>query len=414
MPMRAEYLGQVIANFDPMLSLPADSDWYVERPDSPELEMKALLLNTTADSKILFSGHRGSGKTSTLNKLAADPEIRNKFFVVQFSIKDELNIADLTYTDLLVAMGARLYKSAEERLKLPNDLKKSLDDWSAEVSRVWSKIDQAEVKVEAGIGAFFAKATGLLRTGFEDKREFRQKFEPRLPQLIDIINRIIRAVETHPQAGNREVLLILEDVDKPDLDAAMDLFFKKGAILAEPQSKIIFTVPTSLLYSGQYNVIKQNFGEPYVLPNFKVKEKDGKRDPVCWARMREIAERRMEPALMETGALDLAVEMSGGVVRELVRIIQSAASRAVATNANCIRCEHVGQAINKLRMEYSFTLTRQEYIEILKNVHQTNLLRHDDEKPLLDLLHNLFILQYPNGPGWYGVNPIVYKLIGVD
>ena len=37
----------------------------------------------------------------------------------------------------------------------------------------------------------------------------------------------------------------------------------------------------------------------------------------------------------------------------------------------------------------------------------------DNDKPMLDLLHNLFILKYPNGPGWYGVNPIVHQLIGV-
>jgi hypothetical protein len=105
--MKAAYLGQVIEYFDPMLSLDArHSDWYVERPDSPHLEMKALLMNTTADCKTLFSGHQGSGKTSTLNRMAADPEIKQKFCIVQFSIKDQLNIADLAYTDLLVAMGA--------------------------------------------------------------------------------------------------------------------------------------------------------------------------------------------------------------------------------------------------------------------------------------------------------------------
>ena len=35
----------------------------------------------------------GSGKTSTLTKLASDQEIQEKFFVVKFSIKDELNVA---------------------------------------------------------------------------------------------------------------------------------------------------------------------------------------------------------------------------------------------------------------------------------------------------------------------------------
>ena len=412
--MKASYLGQVIEYFDPMLSLDTrHAEWYVERPDSPHLEMKALLLNTTADSKILFSGHQGSGKTSTLNKLSADSDIKQKFFIVQFSIKDELNIADLSYTDLLVAMGARLYEEAIKDRRLSAKLKDDLDKWSAEVSHVWAKTDQAEAKVEAGIGAFFLRATGLLRTGFEDKREFRQKFEPRIPQLIDIINRIIAAVETDPEAEDRRVLLIIDDLDKPTVDVALDLFVTKGPILAQPHCNIIFTVPTSLVYSGQYNVVKRSFGEPFILPNFKVRERNGKRNEEVWACMREIVERRLDKELIATTALDNAVDMSGGVVRELVRIIQSAASRAVATNRNSIQPDQVEHAVNKLMMEYSFSLTRQEYIDILKQVHETKLLRYKDEKPLLELLHNLFILQYPNMPGWYGVNPIVHKLIGV-
>lgn len=105
--------------------------------------------------------------------------------------------------------------------------------------------------------------------------------------------------------------------------------------------------------------------------------------------------------------------MSGGVTRELVRIVRGAARRAMVTRANSIQPEHVEQTVDNLRGEYSNSLTRQELIDILRQVHKTQELRSNDEKPMLDLLHNLMILKYPNGPGWYGVNPIVKKLIGV-
>lgn len=411
---KATYLGQVITYFDPMQSLDSTSfEWYVERPDSPHLELKSFLLNNQTDSKILFSGHRGSGKTSTLNKLASDPDIRQKFFLVQFSIKDELNVADLTYTDLLVAMGHRLYSEADKKTYLKDDLQKDLDEWSTQISKSRAVTDQAEVKVEGGIKAWFLNATGLLKTGFEEKREFRQKFEPRVPQLIEFINRIIRAIETNPDTGGSEVLLILEDLDKPTLDVALDLFYIKGPVLVQPQCKIIFTVPTALLYSGNYNVVRENFNPQYVLPNFKVFERSGDVNAIGWDHMREIAMRRLDPALIESQGLDLAVQMSGGVVRELVRIVQGAASKALAKGANVIKLEHVNQAVESLRGEYSFSLTRDEDIEILKQVDRTNLLRYKDEGPLLRLLHALLILYYPNGPGWYGVNPIVREIIGV-
>jgi hypothetical protein len=125
----------------------------------------------------------------------------------------------------------------------------------------------------------------------------------------------------------------------------------------------------------------------------------------------------MDNELMDPGALDLAVDMSGGVTRELVRIVRGAARRAMVTSANSIQPEHVEQAVDKLRDEYNNTLTREELIGILRQVNKTQELRSNDEKPMLDLLHNLMILKYPNGPGWYGVNPgvnpIVRKLIGV-
>ena len=103
---KASHLGKVIEYFDPMQSIDeAHRDWYVDRTDSPHEEMKVLLLSDPKPLKMLFSGHIGSGKSSALNCLAADLEIQERFFVVQFSVERDLNIIDLGYTDLLLAIG---------------------------------------------------------------------------------------------------------------------------------------------------------------------------------------------------------------------------------------------------------------------------------------------------------------------
>ena len=79
--------------------------------------------------------------------------------------------------------------------------------------------------------------------------------------------------------------------------------------------------------------------------------------------------------------------------------------------SSSIQMGHVEQAVSTFRGEYNYQLTRQESIDILRQVHQTKQLRSNNEKLMLDLLHNLMILQYPNDPGWYEVNPIVRQLI---
>lgn len=413
--MKAAYLGKVIEYFNPMQTLDESrKEWYVDRPDNPHDEIKVLLLYDTTPLKILFSGHIGSGKSSALNCLTRDIEIKEKFFIVQFSVERDLNIFDLTYSDLLLAIGKRLFEEAD-RAGLDLELKLLADQekWTAEVSVVKKKEQAAGVTVKGQISAWFLSAVGTLKSGYSENKEFRLKFEPRIPELIIFINRIIRAIETHPQAGGKKVLLVIEDLDKPPVNVSMDLFLTKGPVLVQPECKIVFTVPTSVLYSGQIKVVQQNFPVQYVLPSFKIKDQSGEKNDTAWACMRDIVLRRMDPEIIDKVALDYAVEMSGGVTRELIRIVQAAALRAVVTKANSIQRAHVDHAVVKFRGEYSNQLIRQESVEILLEVHKTRKLRSKDEKPMLDLMHNLMILQYPNGPGWYEVNPIVRQLIGV-
>lgn len=408
--MKASYLGKVIEYFDPMRSLDESvKDWYVERPDNPHEDMKVLLLNDPSPLKMLFSGHLGSGKSSTLNRLAADTEVAERFFIVKLSVGEELSIVDLTYSDLLLAIGKRLFDDGDQRLGLDQKLKSDLEKWTADVSRAWSKEDFAGAEVRGGISAWFLSAVGTLKTGTRDKTEFRQKFEPQIPQLIVFINRIIDAIQTHE--GGKQVLLVVEDLDKPPKDVSMVLFLTKGPVLAQPRCKIIFTVSTSVLYSGDVKVVEQNFPCRCVLPSFKIRNQDGSPSPEGFGRMREIVERRMDKQLIADAAVEMAVEMSGGVTRELIRIVRGAAVRAVVTRANSIQPGHVEHAVNELRAGYDNSLTRQEQIDILRKVHESKKLLWKDEEPMLDLLHNLMILRYPNGPGWYEVNPIVQQLI---
>lgn len=343
--------------------------------------------------------------------MAVDQEIAPKFFVVNFSIKDALNVSDLQYTDLLIAMGHRLFEAADERGALDLSLLKELDRWAEERALTRVSTDAAEAKVKLGIKAWFAEVSGMLRTGFEQKEEFRRTFEPQVPRLIEFLNRIIRAVETSEACGRREVLLIVDDLDKPDVEVVTDLFYRKGPIITQPQCKIVFTVPTALLYSSDFHLAKGNFAKSFLLPNVKITSKDGGKDSQHWKTMEEVVRRRLDRRLIDDDALQLAVKMSGGVVRELIRLMQGACGKALAAKKNSIALAHVEKEVGDLRADYSRSLTREEDVVILRQVAKTKALLYKDEKPLLRLLHTLFILSYPNSPCWYDVNPVVLPLI---
>lgn len=116
--MKAQTLSEVIRVFDPREPLrgPELAEFYVNRPGNPRDRMRTSLQELALHDqpvKLLFTGHSGSGKSTELNKLAE--EIKSQFFIVPFAAHRSLNIADLTYVDLLLGMATSLFNRATEQ-----------------------------------------------------------------------------------------------------------------------------------------------------------------------------------------------------------------------------------------------------------------------------------------------------------
>lgn len=106
-------LEEALNLFDPQRPLETSelNAYYVARPHAPLEPMKTYLRVNTQPVKVLFSGHRGSGKSTELTRLAKDLE--NEFFVVRFSAR-VLNLADLNYVDIILTCAAALFREATE------------------------------------------------------------------------------------------------------------------------------------------------------------------------------------------------------------------------------------------------------------------------------------------------------------
>ena len=84
--MKATDLRQALNFLDPERPLYAEDqlrDWFVARPASPIDDLAILLQETDDPQKVLFTGHRGSGKTTELAKLSQ--RLRDRFFIVHYS-----------------------------------------------------------------------------------------------------------------------------------------------------------------------------------------------------------------------------------------------------------------------------------------------------------------------------------------
>ena len=189
----AEDLDLAWSNFDPFYPLPANSPFHVERKGRPLGKLKrALLRRHRLAPKYFFSGHRGCGKSTELNILAADDDIRNNFFIVKYSVKDVCDVNNLNYVDVLFSIGAELYlQYIEAGKKLEAGLIEQLEACKGVIEKTTEKQISIETSVEGGLKTFFLSVLAKIRAEDTSRDIIRKTIEPKLSELIDKINLII-------------------------------------------------------------------------------------------------------------------------------------------------------------------------------------------------------------------------------
>ncbi len=400
MKAKAKVLSDVYDIFDPQEALSGDKlrEYYVER-ESP---VKSLtdILSSKKPLKYLFVGSRGNGKSTELNRLSE--LVKDKLFVVSFSIKDKLNLFDVDYADVLLVIATGIYESVSD--KLSNELKHYLDAWSEKiVERVKEK--QGGLEFGAGFRAIVNLA-GKVKTQVTTREVTREVMKPRLSDLIDAINKII--IDAEKELG-KKILVIIDDLDKVNLEKGEALFYKHGAELTQPICKIIYTIPQPLLFSNKIRqIILQYFDGRKELHNMKVKHKNGEVDSDGYRVMRGVALMRMEEDLITEEAMAEAINSSGGILTEFVRLIRDAANIANMENRSRVEKGDVNRVVIGIRNDYIRILGKED-IGILKEVKKTKGKIGEDR--FHDLLFSLAILEYANDEVWYDIHPTIKGII---
>jgi hypothetical protein len=116
----------------------------------------------------------------------------------------------------------------------------------------------------------------------------------------------------------------------------------------------------------------------------------------------------MNSNLMQVQALEDAITYSGGVFREMARIMRTALGRARRRKATQIDISDVDWAATEIRNEYRRILDKND-LAYLRKIHENNRLEYSDRlRPLLQLLA---ILEYRNGDNWCDIHPVLRRLL---
>jgi hypothetical protein len=433
--MRALELGNVYDCFDSNPIKIQDLDKYYVDVDkgrglTPLKKMKRLFENNPNGSyKFLFAGYKGCGKSTELIRL--QKLLEEDFIILNFSVRQELDILNINYIELFIALMKQLFEFVrnEEKIEIKEKYIENITNWalSKEIKEVNNRYlgmsIETGAKAKGGIpffADFFAKLTASAKASSSLKETLKKTVEPKLSELIFNCNSLINEIKSQLEnIGKKGLIIIVEDMDKVDLAKGEDIFYIHSAQLTQLNCHTIFTFPIALKYYIRFTSIKNNYTDTFDLPMIRVKNKDESPFDEGLQLMKKIIEHRMEISLFDDPEIvDKIIKYSGGCLFDMFRMIKDAADNALDFNRKKIIEDDFKAAYLYLKSDYESTIAENKaegisvdnYFKMLVECAKDKKKKPRQTKELLDLRNNLTVLGY-NGDSWSDVHPVVRDIL---
>jgi energy-coupling factor transporter ATP-binding protein EcfA2 len=393
-------------------------------------ELEQLVDDCTADNnKIVFTGHRGSGKSTLLGQFCR--QVQDRYFVVRFSISDLIEMSDVNHINILFAVAVKLMEDAEDRgIKISNKTRKAFYLWFSKHTKIESAAFESALDIEAGVDSnaiallvkFFAKIKAALKANHVIREEIKTEFSSRISDLTDRIDDIAIAIQL---SSGKEVLVVIDDLDKLSLDVVEQVYRNNINVLFQPQFRIIYTIPMAATGDVELRAIIRNATNNRIQQIWATKffsrglEKIPGTLPIDSSVkvFEQILYKRLSPDLIEPDIVQAMILKSGGALSEFIRLARlccQLCSLELRKNPSQqdlkITDKILEKALVELRIEMAGVLGQNAYT-ILAEVYKTDTPLDIMDKTFLDLLHALYIIEYRNSDLWFGLNPIIKDLL---
>lgn len=392
-------------------------------PDHLEFLKDPIVLGGS-ESCQLFSGFRGTGKSTELRKLKS--ELEDEGFSVILADFGEYHdlVHPLTFEDLLVVIAAAFGEEADRVLGRQAPQRSFWDALMSLVERV--EVEELSVaSPESLVGLPIPSAN--LKLGLRNNLEIWQKIQDRLaarPQELrkachEHVAAYVTAMrQARPQAPR--IVFILDSLERisglaTELDALIEsvvrVFTFDPDALRLPGCHAIYTIPpyVQLINPG----LREAFRLSVLLPSIKILE----RGPLVIAHrpgidaMVALLTKRI-PQLPElfasTAELQQLIIASGGHVRTLLYLVTELLYQARREGLPIER-EHIEAVAQPLREQMRFMITRSTvpFLDEIRREGKAEGLEEGEYAALARYMDNFVVLCYRNGDDWYEVHPLV-------
>jgi len=424
-------VGALYRQFDPLRPLEANQegdalyvDWQKEL--APQ-DVKGLLANSIAFSADLavvrlFTGHRGTGKTTELKRvkrMLEDGTGGQKWFVSLLEAEEWVDLQDVSASEIIFQMARQLVMDLKEA-GLGLGWEKFTGFFKEFHELLGTEAELKNIDFSAGPVKFGV----ILKQVPSARPALRRLLEGRLPTLYDLINQevLTKAREwLGTERGCAGIVIIVDQLDRiprkvingRGLTNHENLYLDLSGTLRALNCHVLYTAPIELVHSHVRPRLQNLYGQALSLPVIPVIDRQGRESERGLEKMRQIvqsrAERvgiRLEEFFADASSLGEFCRLSGGHVRTLCNLVRSTLELCGSLP---VPPQAVTQTARTWAADLAEPLNREEWT-LLGRIHDSHQVPEEekDKELLSNLLASMYVLSYRDEQGpYHDWNPLL-------
>jgi hypothetical protein len=369
---------------------------------------------------LLFTGHRGCGKSTELQRLKKEWD--GPYRVIYVESDREIDSKDADYTDLYLVIIKQVSDDlARLKLKFDAKLLKAFEQWFQEITDETEESVEKSISLgaeaEAGIEIPFlsklmTKLLAQIKGSNVQKQKIRTTLQQDVGRLKDDMNQLLLDAFSKVQQRGYEkgYLIIFDNLDRVPLVVGDRLYFDYANQLQQLNCTVIYTAPISVVYSDKN--LNNAFGRPNVMPMVNIYDFKGARQPLEYdldsvKKLAQLVVKRVDHKLLfAADQLVVALaEASGGHVRQLMQMTATACLTAATRGHERVEAEDVRYAIQQEQINFQRVIPARHYPLLVEMCKTKQIAQNEDGQKML---FNTSVLEYETDElSWHYINPVI-------
>ena len=370
---------------------------------------------------LLFTGHRGCGKSTELRKL--EQQWSKDYRVIYCEVDEQIDVDDADYTDIYLLLVKQVSDDlARLNLSFNEKLLEEFESWFLEITNETKETVLKSVSLEASaevkivipfLSKLMSKLLSQVKGSHERKKQIREVLQRNVGRLQEDINKLLidAFAKVQKKGYSKGFLVIFDNLDRVSPAAGDKLYFDHPTQIQGLNCTIIYTVPISVVYSDKN--LNNAFAQPNIVPMVDIYDlemdcRDLKCNKSAVQKFANVIHQRIEvDAIFDDQELvDMLVVASGGHIRQLMQMTSNACLVASTRKHQRVMQDDITYAIKKEQFNFERVIPANHY-PLIVQICKVKRVEHSEDGQ--KMLFNTSVLEYEGNRRWNYVNPVIRR-----